>query len=183
MKKIVSCLAGLGLAVAASNAFALSVNANGSSNGTQVSASQGLFPGLTAGVGYFETDDAGHTNKAYSGSLMFSPYTPIVDLSVGARYQYWDAHDGDGGGVGLGGSAYVDTPIPLVSVGGYGFYTPDGLTHGDYQKGYEYGAQLRANLVANTYGYVGYRYVRADFDNHNESTIDSGPVFGVSVGF
>ncbi|MCM5705100.1 YfaZ family outer membrane protein [Larsenimonas salina] len=183
MKKILSCAAGLGLAFAATNSFALSLNANTSSNGTQVNASQGLFPGLDAGIGYFETDDNGHTNKAYSGSLMFSPYTPLVDLSVGARYQYWDAHQGHGGGVGLGGSAFVDTPIPRVSVGGYGFYTPEGLSHGDYEKGYEYGAQLRATLLANTYGYVGYRYVRADFDGHDTSTLDSGPVFGVSVGF
>ncbi|WP_251975761.1 YfaZ family outer membrane protein [Salinicola avicenniae] len=169
--------------LASQQAMALSVSANGSDEAFGVDASQTIFPGVRAGVGYLNTDDSGHNAKAYSGSLMFSPYLPGIDLAVGGRYQYQDTHHGDGGGVGLGGSAFVDTPIPLASVGAYGFYTPDGLTHGDVDKSYEYGAQARVNLISHTYLYGGYRYMRTDFDGEGSHTLDSGPILGVSVGF
>lgn len=169
--------------LASQQAMALSVSANGGEDSFGAEASQTIFPGFRAGVGYLTTDDSGHNAKAYSGSLMFSPWLPGVDLSVGGRYQYQDTHYGNGGGVGLGGSAYVDTPIPLTSIGGYGFYTPDSLTHGDVDESYEYGAQARVNLISQTYAYVGYRYMRTDFDNEGSQTLDSGPILGVSVGF
>ncbi|GHB14641.1 YfaZ family outer membrane protein [Salinicola rhizosphaerae] len=169
--------------LASQQAMALSISANGGDNSFGAEASQTIFPSIRAGVGYLNTDDSGHNAKAYSGSLMFSPYLPGLDLSVGARYQYQDTHYGNGGGVGLGGSAFVDTPIPLTSIGAYGFYTPDGMTSGDIEKSYEYGAQARVNLISQTYAYVGYRYLRTDFDNDDDHTLDSGPVLGVSVGF
>ncbi|OLO04290.1 MULTISPECIES: YfaZ family outer membrane protein [Salinicola] len=168
---------------ASQQAMALSVSANGGDESFGVEASQTIFPTLRAGVGYLNTDDSGHNAKAYSGSLMFTPWLPGIDLSVGGRYQYQDTYYGNGGGLGLGGSAFVDTPIPLTSIGGYGFYTPEGLTSGDVEKSYEYGAQARVNIISQTYVYGGYRYMRTDFDNDNGHTLDSGPVLGVSVGF
>ena len=131
---------------ASQQAMALSVSANGGDESFGVEASQTIFPTLRAGVGYLNTDDSGHNAKAYSGSLMFTPWLPGIDLSVGGRYQYQDTHYGNGGGLGLGGSAFVDTPIPLTSIGGYGFYTPEGLAHGDIDKSYEYGAQARVTF-------------------------------------
>ncbi|MCK0769334.1 MULTISPECIES: YfaZ family outer membrane protein [Chromohalobacter] len=183
IKSLGFALTSAGLLLASQQAMALSVSANAGADSHGIEASQSIFPTLRASAGYFTSDDSGHDADTYSGSLMFSPYLPLVDLSVGARYQYQDTHFGDGGGVGLGGSAYVDTPIPLTSVGGYGFYTPDGLSHGDIEKSYEYGAQARVNVVSQTYLYGGYRYYRTDFDESGEHTLDSGPVVGVSVGF
>ncbi|ANF56363.1 YfaZ family outer membrane protein [Halotalea alkalilenta] len=172
-----------GLLLASHQALAFSVSANGGRDSFGLEASQSIAPGLRAGVGYLSTDDSGSNAKAYSGSLMFSPYLPGVDLAVGGRYQYQDTHYGNGGGLGIGGSAFVDTPIPLTSVGGYGFYTPSGLSHGDVDKSYEYGAQARVNLLSQTYVYGGYRYFRTDFEGRGNQTLDSGPVLGVSVGF
>ncbi|WP_299257448.1 YfaZ family outer membrane protein [uncultured Kushneria sp.] len=183
MKKIIISVLGAGLALSSLNASALSLSASGGKDSHGFQATQGLLPGFSAGLGYFSTNDSGNNTKAYSGQLMFSPYLPGVDVSVGGRYQYLDSDYGDGGGLGLGGSAYVDTPIPRVSVGGYGFYTPEGLAHGDVNESYEYGARARATLIANTYGYVGYRYYHTDFDNHDGKTLFSGPELGVSVGF
>lgn len=169
--------------LASHQAMALSVSANAGDDSFEVDASQAILPGFRAGVGYLDTSDSGHDAKAYSGSLMFSPYLPGIDLAVGGRYQYQDTHYGNGGGLGLGGSAFIDTPIPLTSVGAYGFYIPEGLSHGDLEKSYEYGAQVRVNLVAQTYLYGGYRYFRSDFESEEEHTLDSGPILGVSVGF
>lgn len=183
MKRIIIPLIGSTLALGSLNAMALSVSGHAGNHSHGFQANQSLLPGWTAGVGYLSTKDSGKNARAYSGQLMFSPSLPSVDLSIGGRYQYLDTHYGNGGGLGLGGSAYVNTPLSRISVGGYGFYTPDGLTHGDVNKGYEYGVQARARLVSNTYGYVGYRYVRTDFDGRGGKTLDSGPVIGVSIGF
>nr|WP_299244239.1 YfaZ family outer membrane protein [uncultured Halomonas sp.] len=169
--------------LASHSARALSVSANVSDDAYGVDVSQTILPTLRAGVGYFTTDDSGSDVDVYNASLMFSPYLPGIDLSLGGRYQYLDSDYGDGGGLGLGGSAFVDTPIPLTSIGGYGFYTPEGLSHGDIEKSYEYGAQARVELFAQTYAYGGYRYYRTDFDDRGGETLDSGPVFGISAGF
>lgn len=177
---ILACAAAL---LVSHNAMALSFSVNAHDDGYGVSASQTIFPMLRAGVGYFSSDYSGRRATVYTGSLMFSPYLPVVDLEVGARYQYQDTHYGDGGGVGLGGSLFVPTPIPLTTIGGYGFYTPEGLSHGDLKKSYEYGAEARVKIVAQTYAFGGYRHYRTDFAKHGEKTLNKGFVLGVSAGF
>lgn len=171
------------LLVAASQSHALSVAASTGSDSYSVDISQSIFPRFRAGLGYLRTDDSGRDARMYTGSLMFAPIIPGLDLTLGGRYQYQDTDYGDGGGVGLGGTLAVDTPIPRVTVGGYGFYMPDGLTHGDIGQSYEYGAQVRATVISQTYVYGGYRYWRSEFDGRDGETLQSGPVFGVSVGF
>lgn len=165
------------------SAMALSVSANAHKDGYGVQASQTILPTVRAGAGYFTSDDSGHHADIYSGSLMFSPPLPIADVEVGARYQYQDTYYGDGGGVGVGGSVFVPTPVPLLRVGGYGFYTPEGLTHGNLKESYDYGAEARIKLTSQTYAFGGYRYYRTQFDHQSTRTLDRGTVFGVSVGF
>ncbi|MHB0775124.1 YfaZ family outer membrane protein [Halomonas sp. WWR20] len=187
MRHTLQVLSAASLFALASQAQALSVNANAGPDSFGAEAQQTLLPGWQAGVGYLRSDDEDSDTHAYSAQLMFTPFIPGVDsgvdLGVGARYQYLDTRYGDGGGLGLGGHLYVDTPIPQVDVGGYGFFTPDGATHGDLESSYEYGLRARAHLVGNFYGYAGYRYLRSEFDNRDEETLNSGPVVGVSLGF
>lgn len=178
-KPIAILAASTALLLAHQPAQALSFSASAGSDYTSIEASQTILPLFRAGVGYLNTDDA----DIYSASLMFSPIVPVVDLSIGGRYAYQDTDFGEGGGLGLGGSAFVDTPIPRVSLGGYGFFTPAGLTHGDVDESYEYGAQARAVVFSQTYAYVGYRYFRTEFEGGGDRTLQSGLVFGLSVGF
>lgn len=182
-KSLFLAAGGLALTLAGTGAHAMSFNANASSHGGGAEASQALAPGFTGSLGYFYSDDNDSDTNAYHAQLMFSPYLPGIDLGIGGRYQYLDSAYGNGGGAGITGHVFVPTPVPRVSVGGYGYYQPDGLSHGDLNESYEYGVQARANLVANTYGYVGYRSVHADFDHHGDKTISSSPVIGISVGF
>lgn len=176
-------LASAALFAFSQSAMALSVSANAHEDGYGVQASQSILPTVRAGAGYFSSDDSGHHANVYSGSLMFSPPVPLADIEVGARYQYQDTFYGNGGGVGLGGSVFLPTPVPLLKVGGYGFYTPEGMTHGNLKESYDYGAEARIKLTSQTYAFGGYRYYRTEFDHQSMRTLDSGPVFGVSVGF
>lgn len=169
--------------LATTQAHALSVSANAGNNAVGIEARQAIMPRVNASLGYLHTDDSGRDAHIYSGALMFAPVLPGTTVELGGRYQYQDTNYGNGGGLGLGGSAFVDTPVPRVSVGGYGFYTPKGLTHGSVNESYEYGVQARARLVSQTYLHGGYRYLRTDFDNRGTRTLDSGMVVGVSIGF
>lgn len=177
-------LASSGLLLASGQALALSVAASGGSDSFGIEASQAIAPGVRLGLGYLNTDYSGADAKVYSGSLMFfSPAMPVLDIAFGGRYQYQDTDFGSGGGFGLGGSVFVNTPIPTLSVGGYGFASPERLTHGDVQESYEYGLQARASLTSQIHVHGGYRYLRSDFTGTGTQTLHRGPVFGVSVGF
>ncbi len=175
-------VAASGLALASTQVSAFSLAAHAGNDYFGVEATQILVPGVRVGAGYTQTDDNGRDARFYNASLMFSPATPIVDLSLGGRYQYQSTDWGNGGGLGLGGSVFVDTPIPRVGVGGYGFYTPDGLTHGSVNESYEYGVQARLRIFAQTYAQAGYRYLRTEFDNGADRRLHRGPVFSVSFG-
>lgn len=183
MLKATAFLASTVLLAGSQSAMALSVSGSANPDGYGVQASQGILPSVRAGAGYFSSDDSGHHADIYSGSLMFSPPLPVADVEVGARYRYQATYYGDGGGVGIGGSLFVPTPIPLLKVGGRGFYTPEGMTHGDLEDSREYMAEARIKLTSQTYAFGGYRYYRADFDHRGSHTLDKGAVFGVSVGF
>lgn len=143
-------LTATGLLLSNNQGLALSFSASGGSNYYGIEASQTIFPRVRAGLGYASTDDRGREAKVYNGSLMFSPILPGLDLAIGGRYQYPDTDYGSGSGLGIGGSAFVETPLPQVSVGGYAFYTPQGLAHGDVDESHEYGAQARARLFSQT---------------------------------
>lgn len=163
--------------------YALSVAASAGNNSYGVEASLRLLPTLRGSIGYMHSDDSGRHADIYSASLMFTPPLPVLDLSVGTRYQYMDTGFGSGGGFGLAGSAFVPTPIPLTSIGGFGSYTPDAFTHGNLEESYEFGVQARVNLFSQTYLHGGYRYFRTEFEGQGSQTLDSGPVFGISAGF
>jgi hypothetical protein len=182
MRPIVVLVAASGLVLASAQASAFSLAAHAGSDYFGIEATQILVPGVRVGAGYTQTDDRGRDARFYNASLMFTPATPVADIAVGGRYQYQDTDFGNGGGLGLGGSVFVNTPIPRVAIGGYGFFTPDGLTHGDVSDSYEYGVQARARLVSQTYVQAGYRYMRTDFGDNGDRRLYRGPVLSVSFG-
>lgn len=164
-------------------AHATSISASGGDGAFGVQADTALLPALHANVGYLHTDSDRGNAKIYTLGLMIAPPTPLVHWAVGARYQYQDTRYGSGGGVELGGSLFVATPIPLVSVGGYGFYMPSGAANGRIRHSYDYGAQLRLSLTHSIYAYAGYRYMRTSFEGAGNKVLYKGPSLGLSVGF
>jgi hypothetical protein len=175
-------LAASGLALASAQATAASLAAHAGTDYFGIEASQIVTPGIRVGAGYTQTDDSGRDARLYNASLMFSPATPVVDVAVGGRYQYQQTDWGNGGGLGLGGSLFVNTPVPRVAIGGYAFFTPDGLTHGSVEESREYGLQARLRLFSQTYAQAGYRYTRTDFGDRGDRRLHRGPVLGISFG-
>ena len=56
-------------------------------------------------------------------------------------------------------------------------------TSNDLEHSYEYGLRARYQVIDNVEGYVGYRKVKADFENRDERTLDSGPLVGMRLQF
>lgn len=174
------------LAFASQSAFAFSVNASGTKHGYNLQARQSILPMFSTTFDVFQSsdnDEHGDKERAYTAGFMFTPYVPFVDVSAGVRYQYQTTGYGNGGGVSIGGSAYVPTFVPLTSVGAYGFYMPKQMAHGDVHSSKEYGAQLRFNPIADVSVFGGYRVFSSEFDNDTSHRLDHGPFIGASVGF
>ncbi|MDO1529904.1 YfaZ family outer membrane protein [Fulvimonas sp. R45] len=174
-------LAGATLLVPA--ARATSVSASGGDGAFGVHADTALLPTLHADADYLRTGSDRGDAKVYGLGLSIAPPTPLLHWSIGARYQYQRTRWGDGGGVQVGASLFVDTPIPLLTVGGYGYYLPPGAAHGRVRHASDYGAQLRLGLTRSIYAWAGYRYMRTSFEGFGTQTLYKGPSLGVSVGF
>ncbi|RDI97908.1 hypothetical protein DVT68_12470 [Dyella solisilvae] len=175
-------LALLAGAVFCAPASATSVVAAGGDGSVGIDFGVPLSSGLRADLGYLKTDDRRGDADIYTAALMVVPASRDIHWEIGARYQYQDAIYASGGGVGLGGSVDVPTGIRWLSLGGYGFYTPDALTHGDMSHGYDYGAQLRVRLGASVSVFGGYRHMRTEFDGAGSHDLYKGPMFGINVG-
>lgn len=163
-------------------AHAASVTASGGDGSVGVQLGLPLSSGLRADLGYLKTDDRRGDADVYSAALMVVPAARDVHWEIGARYQYQDARYGSGGGVGLGGSLDIPTGIRWLSLGGYGFYTPDTLTSGDMGRGYDYGAQLKLRFSRSFSLFGGYRHLRTDFDGRGSHDLYKGPMVGINVG-
>lgn len=162
--------------------FATSVSATGGDGSVGVNLGVPLSSDFRADLGYLKTDDRRGDADVYSAALMFAPASRDIHWEIGARYQYQDARYATGGGVGLGGSVDIPTGIRWLSLGGYGFYTPEALTHGDMNHGYDVGAQLNVRLGSSVSVYGGYRRMRTEFDGYGSRDLYKGPMFGIHVG-
>jgi hypothetical protein len=169
--------------LAAIPAHATSVAVTGGDGAVGVQADTALLPALHANLGYLHTGDDRGSARIYQAGLMIAPPTPLLHWAVGARYQYQDTRYGSGGGVELGASLFVPTPIPLLSLGGYGFYMPGGSAHGRIRHSYDYGVQLRLGFTRSVHAYAGYRYLRTSFEGIGTRVLYKGPSLGLSVGF
>lgn len=107
------------------------------------------------------------------------------DVGVGASWSHYDTNHGEGGGLGVGGYGYVYLPnLPEVSLGGYGYYTPEAMGSRDLNDGYEVGVRARYAFAPNLDGYLGLRQLGADFDDdEGRRTLDRGAQLGVRLRF
>lgn len=170
-------------ALLAPAAHATSIAASGGDGSVGIHADTALLPMLSANADYLRTGSERGDAKLYALGLTVSPPSPVVHWAVGARYRHQDTRWGKGGGVELGASVFVDTPIPLLTVGGYGYYMPSALAHGEVQQSHDYGAQLRLSFTRSIYAWAGYRNMGVTFAGAGSHTLYKGPSLGLSVGF
>lgn len=186
MRRVIITIVGAMLlgAVSLSQAQTANLDLNLSQDAVQFEAAGELTDGIALGGGVIDSDDHGDAT-AFHAQLLGVERNADYDIGVGARWTQFDTDHGDGGGLGLGGYGYAYVPaMPALSLGGYGFYTPSAVSTRDLNDGYELGVRARYAFTPNVDGYVGYRTLRADFDNDGGSrTLDSGPLLGVRLTF
>lgn len=86
--------------------------------------------------------------------------------------------------LGLGGLFRIFPNNGSIGFGGYAFYAPDIVTAADGKKFWEAGARVEFEVVKKTANfYLGYRKVRADFNNGTRVSVDSGGHVGVRIIF
>ena len=176
-------LAGLSAITMVPAVHATRIGASAGDGSVGLHADTVLLPMLHANADYLRTDSDRGDAKVYSAGLMIAPPTPLVHWTMGVRYQHQDTRYGSGGGVQLGASLMLNTPIPLLSVGGYGFYMPPGTAQGRVRQSHEYGAKLRVSFTLAVYAYAGYRYMRTSFEGAGAKVLYNGPALGLSIGF
>ncbi|MCH4563255.1 MULTISPECIES: YfaZ family outer membrane protein [Halomonas] len=187
MRRAITIIAGAALlgTAALAQAQTASLDLNLSQDAVQFEATGELVDGIALGGGVIDSDDRGDAT-AFHAQLLGVERNADYDIGVGARWTQFDTDHGDGGGLGLGGYGYAYVPaMPALSLGGYGFYTPSAVSTRDLNDGYELGVRARYAFTPNVDGYVGYRALRADFDDDRggSRTLDSGPLLGVRLSF
>ncbi|MBI3778890.1 MAG: hypothetical protein HY274_08270 [Gammaproteobacteria bacterium] len=107
-----------------------------------------------------------------------------LEAGLGGKVYVASVSNKDVLALGLGGQFSVHPNNMPVGFGGYLYYAPDVITFMDGKKFWEWGARVEFEVVKKTANiYVGYRKVRADLDNNNNVTVDSGGHVGVKISF
>lgn len=107
-----------------------------------------------------------------------------IDAGLGGKVYYANVSNQDVLALGLGGQISVHPNSMPFGFSGYVYYAPDVVTFMDGDKFWEWGARVEFEVVKKTANiYVGYREMRADLDNNNHVTVDSGAHVGVKISF
>ena len=113
--------------------------------------------------------------------------TPGLEVGVGPRFYYvsLDKPDADGAAIALGGHLRYKLPsVPRLALHGSAYYAPSITSTMDADNLYEFGFRIAYELLPTADAYIGYRRLRAKFDEGIKSqTIDSGAFFGVRFAF
>ena len=107
-----------------------------------------------------------------------------IEAGLGGKTYYASVGNQDLLALGLGGQLRVFPNNGIVGIGGYLYYAPDIVTLIDGKKFWEMGVNVEVEIIKKTASlYLGYRKVRADFDNNTNVTVDKGTHAGVKILF
>ncbi len=110
-----------------------------------------------------------------------------LDISLGGRLYLMDldvegGQDGTGVGLALGFGVSAEI-VPKLSVGVEAFYSPDILTGGDLDSTTDVELRLGYQVIENGSVFVGYRNLRAEFDNGDDGDVYDGGLIGMRLTF
>lgn len=135
---------------------------------------------LNATVGYIYSEDEG---QLLQSALLMSHDAGAHHFEFGAQYsRLWADNSPNGSLVGVGGR-YSLAIGANVSFHASGYFAPSVLSFGDIDGYYEMDSQIQYNVNPNMGFYVGYRYIRFEYDHAKNSTFDDGLYLGAKFKF
>ncbi|QFU21854.1 YfaZ family protein [Shewanella eurypsychrophilus] len=134
----------------------------------------------TAALGYIYSNDGG---QLASGAMHIAHDAGIHHFEIGAKFSYaWAKESANGSAVGIGGRYVMDLGSKL-SFQASGYYAPSVLSFGSVDGMYEVDSKIQFQLNPSLALYTGYRNIRLQYDNSNNSTFDSGFYIGGKASF
>jgi hypothetical protein len=106
-----------------------------------------------------------------------------IEGGLGGKLYTVTAGDSDLAALALGLQARWFPGNGSFAFGGYGFYAPRVVTFLDGERFWDIGVRAEVELIRNSFLYVGYRQVRAEFDNGVKADIDKGAFVGMQIKF
>ena len=107
-----------------------------------------------------------------------------IEGGLGGKIYFADVANQDVLALGLGGQFRTFPNNGPIGFGGYLYYAPDVVTGMDGEKFWEASVRVEFEMVKKSANiYLGYREMRADLDNGQDVTIDSGLHAGVKITF
>lgn len=107
-----------------------------------------------------------------------------IEGGLGGKIYFADVADQDVLALGLGGEFRAFPNNGPIGFSGYLYYAPNVVTAMDGERFWEAGARVEFEMVKKTANiYLGYRKMRADLDNGQDVTVDSGLHAGVKITF
>jgi hypothetical protein len=139
--------------------------------------------------------DAGVVNNSDKGIVVYgslyvkglaSDGVNPLEAGLGGRTGWVDGEDSGQTGLPLALGGYLKYTLPSfnrISVRVDAYYAPDVLTVQDLDEYEDYSIRVAYNLLRDADIYIGARYVRGEFDNDTDQTIDNGMHIGVNLRF
>ena len=121
-------------------------------------------------VGLLATGDSAIGNSRIEGGLGGKVYSVrvgsgnLVALALGGQLRWFPGN----------GS---------FALGAYVFYAPHVVTVLDGQRFFDTGVRAEVEVIRNSFLYVGYRQMRAEFDNNVKQDVDKGGFVGLQIKF
>ncbi|MBE7215555.1 YfaZ family protein [Shewanella benthica] len=131
-------------------------------------------------LGYIYSNDGG---QLISSAIHVAHDAGIHHFEIGAKYSYaWAENSANGSAIGVGGRYTMELGSNL-SFHASGYYAPSVLSFGSVDGMYELDSKIQFQLNPSLALYTGYRNIRLQYDNSNNSTFDSGFYIGGNARF
>ena len=131
-------------------------------------------------LGYIYSNDGG---QLISSAIHVAHDAGIHHFEIGAKYSYaWAENSANGSAIGVGGR-YTMALGSNLSFHASGYYAPSVLSFGSVDGMYELDSKIQYQLNPSLALYTGYRNIRLQYDNSNNSTFDSGFYIGGKASF
>lgn len=120
----------------------------------------------------------------HGGVLLTGQAGPNLDAGLGARMQYIDADNAEGGSLALGGQARLKLlQADRLRFNASLWYGPDASTFGDFDEYTEFSASVGYEVLHDAELYLGYRQIEVGIDGGPDVDLEDGAHVGIRLQF